>query len=84
MTKAGLHYTNSDQLYTYFLSGILEQGASYFAADHKHFEFNTPAALRTIDLLVKMARDDKVVDPVTFNADNNWVGDSFATGNVAI
>jgi hypothetical protein len=30
MTTAGMHYTNSDQLFTYFLAGILEQNGNYF------------------------------------------------------
>ena len=84
MTKAGLHYSNSDQLYTYFLSGILQQGASYFAEDGKHFKFDSPESIKTIALLAKMAKEDKLVDPTTFNADNNWVGESFAQGNVGI
>ena len=84
MTRAGLHYTNNDQLFTYLLSGILQQGGTYFADDGKHFKFNTPEAIATIALLAKMAKDDKVVDPTTFNADNNWVGESFAQGNVAV
>jgi multiple sugar transport system substrate-binding protein len=84
MTKAGLHYTNNDQIFTYYLSGILQQGANYFADDGKHFKFDSPESIRTIELLVKMSKEDKVVDPVTFNADNNWVGESFATGNVGV
>jgi multiple sugar transport system substrate-binding protein len=84
MTKAGLHYSNSDQLYTYYLSGILQLGANYFAEDGKHFKFDTPESIKTIALLTKMAKDDKVVDPTTFNGDNNWVGEAFAQGNVGV
>ena len=84
MTKAGLHYTNNDQLYTYLLSGILQQGGKYFADDGKHFVFNSPEAIKTIALLAKMAKDDRVIDPTTFNAENNWVGESFAQGNVGV
>ncbi len=78
MEVAGLHYTNNDQLYTYFLSGILEQGGNYFAEDGRHFNFNTPEAIAVIQKMVDMAQKDKIVDPVTYNAESNWVGASFA------
>jgi multiple sugar transport system substrate-binding protein len=84
MSVAGLHYTNNDQLYTYFLAGILEQGGKYFAEDGKHFNFNSPEAVATIQKMMDMAQKDKVVDPVTYNAESNWVGESFATGFTAI
>lgn len=84
MTVAGMHYTNSDQLFTYFLAGILEQGADYFAEDGKHFNFNSPEAVATIQKLMDMAQVDGIVDPVIFNQDSEWVGDSFAQGHNAI
>lgn len=84
MTTAGLHYTNSDQLFTYFLAGILEQGGNYFAEDGKHFNFNSPEAVATIQKLMDMAQKDKLVDPIIFNADSEWVGESFAQGHNAI
>jgi multiple sugar transport system substrate-binding protein len=84
MTVAGMHYTNSDQLFTYFLAGIMEQGADYFAEDGKHFNFNSPEAIATIQKLMDMAQKDKIVDPIIFNADSEWVGDSFAQGHNAI
>lgn len=84
MTVSGMHYTNSDQLFTYFLAGIMEQGASYFAEDGKHFNFNSPEAVATIQKLMDMAQKDQIVDPIIFNADSEWVGDSFAQGHNAI
>ncbi len=84
MTVAGLHYTNSDQLFTYFLAGILEQGSDYFAEDGKHFNFNSPEAVAAIQKLIDMAQTDKVVDPIIFNAESEWVGDSFAQGHNGI
>ncbi|MBK9208310.1 MAG: sugar ABC transporter substrate-binding protein [Anaerolineales bacterium] len=84
MTVAGLHYTNSDQLFTYFLAGILEQNADYFAEDGKHFNFNSPEAVATIQKLMDMAQTNKVVDPIIFNADSEWVGESFAQGHNGI
>ncbi len=84
MTTAGMHYTNSDQLFTYFLAGMLEQGGSYFAEDGKHFNFNSPEAIATIQKLMDMAQTDGIVDPIIFNGDSEWVGDSFAQGHNAI
>jgi multiple sugar transport system substrate-binding protein len=84
MSVAGLHYTNSDQLFTYFLAGILEQGGSYFAEDGKHFNFNSPEAIATIQKLIDMTVTDVVVDPVVYNAESEWVGTSFAEGHSAI
>ncbi len=84
MTVAGLHYTNNDQLFTYFLAGILEQGANYFAEDGKHFVFNSPEAIATIQKLMDMAQKDQIVDPIIFNAESEWVGESFAQGHNAI
>ena len=84
MTVAGMHYTNSDQLFTYFLAGILEQGGNYFAEDGKHFNFNSPEAIATIQKLMDMAQKNGIVDPIIFNADGEWVGDSFAQGHNGI
>lgn len=84
MTIAGLHYTNNDQLFTYLLAGILEQGGNYFAEDGRHFNFNSPEAVATIQKLMDMAQKDKVVDPIIFNADSEWVGESFAQGHNGI
>ena len=83
MSVAGLHFVNTDQLYTYFLAGILEQGGKYFAEDGVHFVFNSPEAVRTIQKMVEMVQVHKVVDPVIFG-ENEWVGTSFAQGRVAI
>jgi multiple sugar transport system substrate-binding protein len=84
MTVAGLHYTIFDAIYTFYLAGILEQGGQYHAADGKHFTFNTPESIATIQKFMDMAQKDKVVDPVLFNNASNWVGTSFAEGHVAI
>jgi multiple sugar transport system substrate-binding protein len=84
MTVAGMHYTNSDQLFTYFLAGILEQGGNYFAEDNRHFNFNSPEAVATIQKMMDMAQTDQIVDPIIFNADSEWVGESFAQGHNAI
>lgn len=84
MTTAGFHYVNGDGLGFLFWEGILERGADYFADDKIHLNLLTPAAEETTQWLVDMATRDKVVDPMTFNPDSNWVGDSFFQGLVAI
>lgn len=84
MTRAGFNYVTGDGLPFALLAGILQQGGSYFAADGKHFDFASPEAVNMIQLLVDLAQNDMVVDPVLFNDDSNWVGDSFFAGNVGI
>jgi multiple sugar transport system substrate-binding protein len=84
MTVAGFHYVNNDGLGFLFWEGILERGVDYFDKDGVHMNFLTPEAEATVQWLVDMAMKDKVVDPKTFNANSNWVGDSFFQGLVAI
>jgi len=84
MTRAGFNYVTGDGITFAFFAAILQQGGNYFAEDGKHFNFDTPEARNAIQLLVDMAQKDKVVDPVLFNDESNWVGDSFFAGNVAI
>jgi multiple sugar transport system substrate-binding protein len=84
MTRAGFHYVTGDGIPFAFFAAILQQGGNYFAEDGRHFNFDTPEARNAIQLLVDMAQEDKVVDPVLFNDESNWVGDSFFAGNVAV
>jgi multiple sugar transport system substrate-binding protein len=84
MMTAGFSPVTGDGLPFTLLGGILEQGGSYFAADGKHFTFDTPQARKVIQMLVDLAQKDKVVDPVLFNDTSNPVSTSFFTGNIAI
>lgn len=84
MTVAGFHYVTGDGLGFLFWEGILERGADYFADDKIHLNLLTPQAEATVQWLVDMAQRDRVVDPLTFNPDSNWVGDSFFQQLVAI
>lgn len=84
MTRAGFNYVTGDGLSFAFFAAILQQGGSYFADDGMHFNFDTPEARNALQLLVDMAQKDQIVDPVLFNDESNWVGDSFFAGNVAI
>jgi len=84
MTVAGFHYINTDGLGFLFWEGILEKGAEYFASDKIHLDFMTPQAEETVQWFYDMANVDKVVDPMTFNPNSNWVGESFFQGLVGI
>ena len=84
MLTAGFSPVTGDGLSFTFLAGILQQGGKYFAEDGKHFNFDTPEARKTIQMLVDLAQKDKVVDPVLFNDTTNPVSTSFFTGNIAI
>lgn len=83
MVRAGFHFVGGDGLPFLLLEGILEQGGSYFAEDGKHFTFDTPEAIATIQLLMDMVQKDKLVDPVLFNGEANQPYDGFFAGVVA-
>jgi multiple sugar transport system substrate-binding protein len=84
MTVSGFDYVTSDGLGFLYWEGVLERGADYFAADKIHLDFMTPQAEATVQWLYDMAVKDKVVDAKTFNANANWVGDSFFQSLVGI
>lgn len=83
MVRAGHHFVGGDGLPFLLLEGILEQGGTYFAEDGKHFNFDTPEAVATIQLLVDMVQKDKLVDPVLFNNEANQPYDGFFAGVTA-
>ncbi len=84
MTVAGFHFTASDPAVFSFLAGILQHGGDYWNADHTGFTFNTPEAKATLEWMVSAVEDWGVVDPVLFNDEENWVGEAFFEGRVAI
>jgi multiple sugar transport system substrate-binding protein len=84
MVTSGFDFITGDGLPFTLLGGILEQGGSYFASDGKHFNFISPEAIKTIQLMVDLAQKYKVVDPILFNDTTNAVSTSFFTGNMAI
>lgn len=84
MTVAGYHFVNGDGLGFLFWEGILEKGGEYFASDGIHLDLLTSQAKETVQWMYDMANVDKVVDPMTFNPNANWVGESFFQGLVAI
>ena len=84
MTVAGFDPITADGLNATLLAGILEQGGDYYAADKRHFNFDTPEAHKMLQMMVDWVDKDKVVDPVVFNDTSNAVSTSFFTGNIAI
>jgi multiple sugar transport system substrate-binding protein len=84
MTVAGFHYVSGDGLGFLYWEGVLEKGAEYFAEDGVHLNFLSPQAKETVQWMYDMATIDKIVDPLTFNGTDNWVGTSFFQGMVAI
>jgi multiple sugar transport system substrate-binding protein len=86
MTKSGFYYTTQDGLAFALLAGILQQGGNYFASDGKHFNFDTPEARKTLQLLVDMTQKYKLVDSTIFDdkAQGGGQVDMFFSGRVAI
>ncbi len=83
MTVAGYHFTSSDAMAFDFLAGIKQRGGDYWNADQTGFTFNTPEAKATLEWMLS-AVEAGVVDPILFNDDENWVGDAFYEGRVAV
>ncbi len=84
MNVAGFHFTSSDPTSFSFLAGILQRGGDYWNADHTGFTFNTPQAKEMLEWMLSAVEEWGVVDPVLFNDEENWVGDAFFEGRVAI
>jgi multiple sugar transport system substrate-binding protein len=84
MTVAGFHFASSDAAVFSFLAGIRQRGGDYWNSDMTGFTFNTAEAKDTLGWMVDAVEEWGVVDPVLFNDDENWVGDAFFEGRVAI
>jgi len=74
MTRSGFNFTGSDGISAAFYSLILQFGGQYLTDDG--FQVNTPEGRQALELMVSLV-DAGVVDPVLFNDESNWVGDSF-------
>ena len=81
MTRAGYNFTGSDGLTATFYSLILQNGGTYLTDEG--FKVNTPEGKAALDLLKRFV-DEGLVDPVLFNDDQNWVGDSYFEETSAI
>ena len=81
MTRAGFNFTGSDGIATMFHSLILQYGGQYLTDGT--YKVNTPEGLKTLELMKRFV-DEGLVDPVLFNDEENWVGDSFFEETSAI
>jgi len=74
--RTGYNFTGSDGLSYSFLSMLLENGGNYLNEDGTAYTLDTPEARKGMELMMSFV-DDGVIDPVLFNDESNWVGDSF-------
>lgn len=74
MTRAGYNFTGSDGIPATFYSLILQNGGQYLT--DAGFQVNTPQGKAALELM-KQFVDEGLIDPVLYNDEQNWVGDSF-------
>jgi multiple sugar transport system substrate-binding protein len=79
--RAGYNFTGSDGMAATFYSLILQNGGQYLTDDG--FSVNTPEGKAALELMKRFV-DEGLVDPVLFNDEANWVGDSYFDGSSAI
>jgi multiple sugar transport system substrate-binding protein len=81
ITRAGYNFTGSDGVSATFYSLILQNGGQYLTNDG--FSVNTPEGHAALALMKRFV-DEGLEDPVLFNDESNWVGDSYFDGSSAI
>ena len=81
ITRAGYNFTGSDGMSATFYSLILQNGGQYLTDDG--FSVNTPEGRAALELMQRFV-DEGLIDPVLFNDESNWVGDSYFDGSSAI
>lgn len=81
MTRAGYNFTGSDGMSATFYSLILQNGGQYLTDDG--FSVSTPEGRAALELMQRFVAEG-LVDPVLFNDESNWVGDSYFDGSSAI
>ena len=74
--RTGYNFTAGDGMGFTFYSLIKQLGGDYFAADGSGFTINTPEGQEALALM-KSFVDEGIIDPVLFNDESNWVGDSY-------
>src|SRR5512134_1881799 len=74
MTRAGLNFTGSDGIATMFHSVYLQYGGRYLKDGV--YTVNTPEGVKTLELMKQLV-DEGLVDPLLYNDEENWVGDSY-------
>jgi len=81
MTRAGFNFTGSDGIAAMFHSLILQNGGQYLVDGT--YKVNTPEGVKSLELMKRLV-DEGLVDPLLFNDEQNWVGDSFFEETSAI
>jgi len=81
MTRAGFNFTGSDGIATMFHSLFLQYGGQYLKDGV--YQVNTPEGMQALELMKRFV-DEGTVDPVLFNDEENWVGDSYFDETTAI
>jgi len=74
MTRAGLNFTGSDGIATMFHSLYLQYGGQYL--NDGVYTVDTPEGMISLELMKRLV-DEGLVDPVLYNDEENWVGDSY-------
>lgn len=74
MTRAGLNFTASDGAATMFHSLYLQYGGEYLKDGV--YTVDTPVGMQTLEFMQGLV-DAGLVDPLLYNDDENWVGDSY-------
>lgn len=81
MTRAGLNFTGSDGIATMFHSVYLQYGGQYLKDGV--YTVNTAEGVKTLELMKRLV-DEGLVDPLLYNDEENWVGDSYFAETSAI
>ena len=81
MTRAGYNFTASDAIPATFYSLILQNGGQYLTDGE--FSVNTPEGEAALTFMQRLV-DEGLVDPVLYNDESNWVGDSYFEETSAI
>ena len=81
MTRAGFNFTGSDGIATMFHSLYLQYGGQYLTDGT--YTVNTPEGKKTLELMKRLV-DEGLDDPILFNDEENWVGDSYFAETSAI
>lgn len=81
MTRAGFNFTGSDGIATMFHSLYLQNGGQYLTDGT--YIVDTTEGRKTLELM-KSFVDEGINDPLLFNDEENWVGDSYFSETSAI
>ena len=81
MTRSGFNFTGSDGTATMFHSLYLQFGGEYLVDDT--YTINTEEGRQTLALMKRLV-DEGLNDPLLFNDEDNWVGDSYFNETSAI